>query len=534
MIMRAGLLLCLCSWLLALPLYAADGDVSIRKALNLSTRQQALTQRIAKIYLALNHNLYEPTYYQERDAAIAQFQDQYNELRRYAPTTSVQHDLDRVESIWQDYKAVADWSINKKGAEKLLQICDPMLDASYQLFLSYQAYHRTMYLRHFRQQDVLTMIQLIKNAGLQRMLTQRIMLYYLASKQDIDGDVSKKKLAEAIEQYETSLKYITQSDMNSDLINQQLEAAFDHWNALSAKLGNFELDQKEVDRMIRTADELFNIADKVALLYQDLGHKLSVGNAINIAASQNVLTQRIAKSYVAMAYSQNAPKYRKELLNSVELFEEQMLSMARSSESTEEFRDAVNVMQTMWKNYRKLVTSWDKMDDMAVVKVLERANIMMATCDKVGQAIQNHAQTIPEYRSFFEDGYGNRISDDSNIAHQMRLAGLQRAYSQRLAIYFMMNALGIDSQLSRSRFDDIVQHYRSNAEALQTSPLQNDAIRGYLKKASKQWESIEKHLEQPDQAQIEQILDQSTALLNTLDELNLAYEQYMDELFKQH
>lgn len=530
--MRLGLLLCLCSCLLALPLQAADGEISIRKALNLSTRQQALTQRIAKIYLALNHNLYEPSYYQKRDAAIQQFQDQYNQLRSYAPTASVQQDLQRVNTIWKDYKAVADWSINKEGAEKLLKICDPMLEASHQLFLSYQAYHRTMYLRHFRQQDVMQMTSLIKNAGLQRMLTQRIMLYYLAVKQDLNTTVTQKKLTQAIEQYEASLKYLNNSSMNSQLINKKLKAAYDHWKVLSTSLKNFEVDQAKVDEMIRTADALFNIADEVSLLYQDLGHKLSVSNAINIAASQNVLTQQIAKSYVAMAYGQNTTKHRKELLSSIDLFEEQMLSMTRASEGAEEFEDAVRVVQTMWKNYRRLVTSWDKVDEMTIVKVLERANVMMATCDQVSKAIQTHAQTIPEYRSFFEDQQGNPVDEQENIAHQMRLAGLQRAYSQRLAIYFMMNALNIDTQLSHSRFENIQQSYRKNANALQVSPLQNDAIRAHLKKATDQWSSLEKHFAKPDQAQIEYVLDESTTLLAILDDLNLAYERYMDNLFK--
>lgn len=530
--MRFGRLLFLCSYLSAFSLQASDGDLSIRKALNLTSRQQALTQRIAKIYLALNHNLYEPTYYQERDAAIQQFEDQYNELRYYAPTASVQQDLKHVQNIWQDYKAIADWSINKEGAEKLLAICDPMLDASQQLFQSYQAYHRTMYMRYFPREATSTMISLIHNAGIQRMLTQRIMLYYLAVKQDINTSVTQKKLAESIKEYEASLRYITKSDMNSQLIDEKLEAAYDHWSALLNELNNFEADQTKVDAMIRTADALFDIADEVSLLYQELGHKLSVSNTIQVAASQNVLTQQIAKSYVAMTYGQNTTKHRKELLNSIDLFEEQMLSMARASEGTDEFQEAVGVVKTMWKNYRRQVTSWDNMNEITVIKVLERANVMMAACDKVSSAVQDYAQAIPEYRSFFEDQHGNPVDASSNIAYQLRLAGLQRAHSQRLAIYFMMNALDIDTQLSHSRFQDILSHYRNNADALKASPLKNDAIHTQLNKANNQWSKLEKQFAHPDQNKIEYVLDESTALLATLDELNLAYGSYMDSLFK--
>lgn len=508
-----------------------DDEISVREAINMAIRQQALTQRIAKIYLALNDNPYEPKYYQERDAAIEQFEKQLDDLKWYTPTNSTKQDIQHMRDLWKEYKAVADWSINDEGALSLLTLSDKMLAVSNDLFQSYFTYARTLQMQSMATQETRDMILLIKNAGIQRMLTQRIMLYYLAAKQDIDGNNSRRKLSESITAYQQSLNFSTNSTLNSASIKEKLKAMSANWTALSISLNSFETDKEQIKNMMNLADELFDSADEISFLYQDLGLKLSIGNAINTSAYQNMLVQRIAKSYVALSQGYSASKHRRELMSSIDLFEEQMLSMTRSSTSTESFTAAVGVVKTMWKNYRSLVTDWDNMDELSVVKVLERAHIMMATCDRVGQEIQDYAQTIPDYKEFFVQENGLPMPEENNVAHQMRLAGLQRAYTQRLAIYCIMNALNLDAQLSESRMKDILNQYKNNNTTLLNSPIKSSAIEKSLNKAQQQWATLAPYFDQPKQENIETMLELSTELFNTLDRLNKDYEEHMDQLF---
>jgi hypothetical protein len=171
------------------------------------------------------------------------------------------------------------------------------------------------------------------------------------------------------------------------------------------------------------------------------------------------------------------------------------------------------------------------MDELSVIKVLERAHVMMATCDRVGQEIQNYAQTIPDYKEFFVQENGLPVPAENNIAQQMRIAGLQRAYTQRLAIYCIMNAYNLDAQLSKSRMQDIMKQYQENNALLLRSPLKSPEIEKTLKQAQKQWTKLEPLLENPEQKTIEQVLELSTQLFTTLDVLNKEYELYMDQLF---
>lgn len=529
--MQLRILILLLSLCFGRELMALEGGLTIREAINKATRQQTLTQRIAKVYLAINNNLYEPTYYQERDAAIELFQSQLDELKLYTPTDKIKASLKHVQGLWKEYKAVADWSINEEGAVKLLKLCDEILYASNLLGISYQEYAQELSKGSFNNTETLDIIKLIQATGTQRMLTQRMMLFYLATKQDIDPVNAQRKLNTAIEKYKSTLDQLETADFHSQDIHTELNVIKSDWTNLNTLLNNLDNDVEQVNEMMSLADNISQKADKISLLYEALGVKLTISKAINVASYQNMLTQRIAKSYVAIAYGYAPAKNKREILESVDLFEEHMLSMIRSSGATEDFKATVGVVKTMWKNYRKLVTTWEKIDEISVIKVLEKGHVMMAACDRVAQEIEVLAKTIPEYKAFFVKENGEATNSQENIAHQMHLAGLQRVYSQRIAIYFVMNALEIDSHLSSQRMKSTIENYNKNMQAMLTSPVNSTEISTELKKVQTSWEAIEKHCAAPKKEDIPVLMELCVGLFTELDQLNNTYEKNIDDVF---
>lgn len=530
--MQLRILILLLSLFLGGELMALEG-LTIREAINKAARQQALTQRIAKVYLALNNNLYEPKFYQERDAAIELFQSQLDELKLYTPTDKIKASLKTVQELWKEYKAVADWSINKEGAVKLLGLCDEILEASSLLFTSYEEYAQELSQGTFNNTETLGIIKLMQATGTQRMLTQRMMLFYLATKQSIDAASAKRKLSKASDDYKSTLLELENAAFHSQDIRIELKQIQGDWNNLNTLLSNLENDVDQVNQMMLLADNISQKADEVSILYEALGTKLTISKAINVASYQNMLTQRIAKSYVAIAYGYAPAKNKREILTSVDLFEEHMLSMIRSSGATEDFKATVGVVKTMWKNYRKLVTNWDKMDEISVVKVLERGHVMMATCDRVAHEIGVLAKTIPEYKAFFVKENGEATNTQENIAHQMHLAGLQRVYSQRIAIYFVMSALEIDAHLSNQRMQSTIADYNKNMQDMLTSPVNSPQINSELKKVQASWDVIEKYCAAPKKEDVSVLLELSVSLFDELDQLNNTYEQQIDQTFMQ-
>lgn len=511
-------------------LMALEG-LTIREAINKATRQQTLTQRIAKVYLALNNNLYEPTFYQERDAAIELFQSQLDELKLYTPTDKIKASLKHVQLLWKEYKAVANWSINEKGAIKLLQLCDEILYASNLLFISYEEYAQELSEGALNNTETLSIIKLIKATGTQRMLTQRIMLFYLATKQGIDPINAKRKLTFAVDEYKSTLEQLKTAEFYSQGIRTELALIQQNWTDLNTLLNHLGNDVDQINEMMSLADNISQKADQISLLYEALGTKLTISKAINVASYQNMLTQRIAKSYVALAYGYAPAKHKHEILESVDLFEEHMLSMIRASGATEDFRATVGVVKTMWKNYRKLVTTWEKVDELSVIKVLEKGHVMMATCDRVAQEIEVLAKTIPEYKAFFVKENGEATNTQENIAHQMHLAGLQRVYSQRIAVYFIMNALKIDAHLSSQRMQNTISSYNKNMQAMLTSSVNNTQMSTELRQVKNSWDAIEKYCAAPKKEDIPVLMELCLNLFTELDQLNNTYEQNIDNLF---
>ncbi|CAA6802274.1 MAG: Unknown protein [uncultured Aureispira sp.] len=511
----------------------ASEKLTIREAINKATRQQTLTQRIAKVYLAINNNLYDPKLYQERDAAIELFQSQLDELKLYAPTDKTKASLKHVQLLWKDYKAVANWSINEEGAVKVLQLCDAILFASDLLSMAYQEYAQELNEGTFNHIETLNIIKLIETTGTQRMLTQRMMLFYLAAKQNIDLANSQQKLALEVEKYKNTLKQLENADLHSQDIRTELKVIQQDWTKLNTLLNNLDNDIDQVNEMMSLADNICKEADKISVLYEVLGVKLTISKAINVSSYQNMLTQRIAKAYVALAYGYAPAKYKREITESIDLFEEHMLSMIRSSGATEDFKATVGVVKTMWKNYKKLVTSWDKIDEISVIKVLEKGHVMMATCDRVAQEIEVLAKTIPEYKAFFVKENGEATNTQENIAHQMHLAGLQRVYSQRIAIYYVMNALEIDAHLSLQRMKSTIASYNKNMQDMLTSSVNSPQINAELKKVKTLWDVIEKRCDTPTKDDITPIMDLCANLFTELDQLNNTYEQEIDNLFMQ-
>jgi hypothetical protein len=509
--------------------YATDG-LTIREAINKSARQEALSQRIAKVYLALNNNKLEPKFYQERDAAIELFQNQLDELKWYAPTDKIKTSIKEVRKIWKEYKAIADWAINNEGCETLLKMSNVMLLTSHGLLLAYEDYAKELDKKQFNG-AMFTIIKLMEETGKQRMLTQRIMLYYLAVNQGIEANPTKRKLSAAIKNYAETLTIIETAGVNSQLINAEVRTMKEDWAILNNLLQSFNNDDAGIKKMMTLADKLSTNADRIALLYEDLGIKLSISKSINVAAYQNMLTQRIAKSYVAITYGYSIAKYKRELLTCIDLFEEQMKSMTRSA-STEDIKRAVGVVKIMWKNYRKLAVSWENMDELSVGKVLEKGHIMMASCDRVAQEIEVYAQTIPEYKAFFVKENGDAVDEKNNIAHQIRLAGLQRMYSQRIVIYFTMNALQVDARLSDERMKNCISKYNENFEQMISSEINNPDIVQSLNEVQNEWKIIEGHCSNLKKDDVAIVLGQSSTLFEKLDALNQLYEKHMDSLFK--
>jgi hypothetical protein len=223
MLYKALPVLCLCCLSYLNGLIANNSQPNLKNAIIKSAELPSLSQHLAKVYVSLCNNIREPKFYQERDAVIEAFDDHMHLLGQFVPNESIKNKIQKVRSVWQDYKTIANWTINKEGASKLLKLSAQILEATNLLhlaYLDYAAQNRNIE-PHKTKRRINEALKDNRNLSI---LMYRIMLYYLSEKQGIDPTTSGHKLDEAQTLFNTLLQKLSTAKISSEKNTSQTQA----------------------------------------------------------------------------------------------------------------------------------------------------------------------------------------------------------------------------------------------------------------------------------------------------------------------
>jgi hypothetical protein len=509
-------------------IYANDLKLDIQKALEISSDQQIQSQRIAKVYLALCNNVREPKLYQERDEAIEKFDEQLHQLSLFTPTEDIKENIQNVRSIWKEYKKVAGWSIKKDAASKLLKQSTVILQATKALFVAYSTYNKSQTTTSDNS-DFITINQYIKQNSNQLILMQRIMLYYLSEKQGIDATAAGHNLNDAQKSFSRILGILEKAKITSESIQNKLELIRENWTSVNEHLIFVDKDQSYVDDMLSRSNLISNTIEEISEKYLELAIKLNISYSINEATMQTAYIQKIAKSYIASLNDHIAYKYKKEVIEYVEDFENRMNSMLVTAQ-TEDIKMSINVVKTMWKNYKKLALNFESMDDLRATKLIEQSYVVMAACDRVSDEIEQYALKIPAYKILsIKDAL--KIDPSLDISHQIYTSSDLRVNAQRLALYFILKALDIDSDLSTKRLNTYSQAFEKQFEELKASRINSPAMAILLESCNQEWDWLKEASKIASKDDIDLMLEHTDLLSKKLMKLTNLYEHRMNDFF---
>lgn len=497
-------------------------EVDIKEVLKGAMEQQVLSQRLAKIYFALFDNVSEPSYYKDRDETIEQFERNLAQMKLLIPNNKVRESLRELETSWDAYKKIAAWSINKEGAESLLEQVDNMVLKSKATLEEYERYARETG-DVYQTGELSKVIESLKRVANQETLTHQLTYTFIAMKHEIGIPVLLKKQLESYSnQYDLVLYDLSADVINSKAINATVSEVQKSWGTLSDYLENVK-KAPSTEEVMKITIQINNDSEKLEQLYRDLGQKLAISETINAVSYQGMLSQRIAKAYVAIANDQQAAKYKREINASITDFEIRMAALIKSA-ANDKIQQNLEVMQTMWKNYKNLATDWANADAVMAGKVLEKSFIIMATCDQAAAAVEQYALTIPDYKKL--------ATQENNVTKLVNIVGQQRMYTQQIAIYFMFCAVGHDAEISRQRLAGTVASYEKGIDALVKSVISaNDVNISYeLSQAAKEWKQIRGIWEATRVEDIPVILQTTELLVNRLDKISNLLEAKMDDL----
>lgn len=506
-------------------------QLTISEALSISADQKIQSQRVARIYMSLCNNMMEPAFYQERDLVINIFDSQLHKLNLFTPTEEIKSSVERVKKLWGEYKKIAGWSIKKDAASKLLKLSTGMLQSSNALHNAYLNYQRSQ-TTGYANSDVVTIHEYLKRNINQQVLVERTMMYYLAEKQGIDAHGAGATFKEAQKIFLRMLNILDKAEISTASAHQDLTIIRQQWSILDKYFNNVDNNQDYMKEVFHSANKISALLKKIAKSYKDLSTKLNLSYSLNEAISQTILVQQISRAYIASHSVEDLGyQYRKEITEGVAVFEKHINSMLHTAQR-EEITNALNVVQTMWKNYKRLVTDFDNINEIRKIRLMELCYIVMASCDRVTDEVEKYAKSIPAYMSLcVKDGVP--VKNSSNITYLTRTASKMAGLSERISLYFMMKTSKVDHDLSCKRLNETINEFDKYFEELNSSTLNTIATRKLLESCTIEWKWIKSACKSANAENVKLLLENTTQLRKKMLKASILYEHEMNDLFSQ-
>ncbi|MBT2324542.1 type IV pili methyl-accepting chemotaxis transducer N-terminal domain-containing protein [Variovorax paradoxus] len=190
-----------------------------------------------------------------------------------------------------------------------------------------------------------------------------------------------------------------------------------------------------------------------------------LNDAINKAGRQRMLSQRASKAYLALVHKVEARSAQQVLDRSIALFDRQLVELKTFAPSAA-IRGTYDALAVAWSDFKRELTSLAPSNDHAakVVK-LDAAVLALA-----------HQGTTQ-----YEAASGKSVGKLVNIA------GRQRMLSQRMAKFYLANALQIDPAGSVAEIAKARSEFVAALEILRGAPEATAQIKEELVLADAQW-----------------------------------------------
>ena len=230
--------------------------LSVAESINKAGQQRMLSQRISKNYLLITHRINTRDAISELDQSIATFEENLFNLRETVIVDSIKQKLTTLEKEWQDFRQFVMDKRSKDHSAKVLSMNNQLLAAAHDLVLALE--------KSSGKQSA----QLINVSGRQRMLSQRIAFYYVASYVGYREDSTHQAFKIAVAEFDEGLTFLMKSKVNTKEINEGLERVQRQWVFYQNKLKGLG-EAAYIPRVIRVITEAFLVdMDKITKQYE--------------------------------------------------------------------------------------------------------------------------------------------------------------------------------------------------------------------------------------------------------------------------
>lgn len=488
--------------------------ILIGEVLNKAGSERMLTQRMAKLYIAL----YLGTDIKESkialDATVSLFDTRLAELKSIKINARYAKRIERVNHLWGTYRELILSRPTKENILLLLKENNEILE-SCELLTSELEWHASRFSNENGLYQMNENVMRLENrAGRQRMLTERVLFYFLANHALIGADSKfEKELNLALEDYEVNLTALMGATENTPEIDYRLILLSKEWEALSTSCHQKEKDFANVASVLAMGGKLLESMEEITKSYEMLIDlrvaALLLNNAIDLAEQQTILTQKITKTYILEGLTENS-KYEKERKIDVGIFEQNMDELKLFA-PMEEITKALDVVDNLWTNYRNEVMN---PSTKAGAKELLYAN------SELLMASSNVITLLEMYAKMYKKSV---TSYDYVMVDWIKQIGHQEMLTERILMYSYALSWGLKKDAIPKELDRAGQEYLENFNALSLAiPIPNIQERG--ERLAKKWNVVKTYLSDLERYQ-EELNEWSVDLSSELGDLTKLYRE---------
>ncbi len=226
-------------------------DATLNRAIDRAGLQRMLTQRMLKAYCQLGQDQFYAKPDEVLKNAIIRFETGLKGLKKFDSIKGVQQSLDNIHKIWPNYKTIITAKATKENTPDLVTFNEKLLSLSHQIVLDLTA------------ESGKELANIVNISGRQRMLSQRIELYYLLRDWGFTNKAYINALDTSRKEFSEGLTYLNHYSDNTDKIKALLKRV-----KTSFTLFEHSLDEKNNAFLVHlTVGQLLKQMNKATSLY---------------------------------------------------------------------------------------------------------------------------------------------------------------------------------------------------------------------------------------------------------------------------
>ena len=249
-------------------------ELSYGKAVNIAGRQRMLSQKFVKDFLLQEMGYKNAVISEELDSTILEFNLNYKLLKRNFKTRKTKSLLKEIDIMWNSFVV----GINEQESDsvtimlmqqntRLLTLCNKFVHA-----IEDEYFVKKDKIKELNDQSYSdeALIEIINISGRQRMLAQRMCLYYIASLHfESNKSVYLGHIKEVFEEFDLSLIHLLQSQFNNDQSREQIARLLFFWQRIKSEEGSLYNQQFDIGDIYEITNKLTGVFEKITSIYQE-------------------------------------------------------------------------------------------------------------------------------------------------------------------------------------------------------------------------------------------------------------------------